>query len=128
MKGTKEKFTLLNKLLFDEYMIVQVNPAVAGVILPDHLKKESTITLKLSKLFSGGMEITPEKIEANLSFNKQYFCCVIPLDAIWGAVSIKNEVTVWPESAPLDQLKGTNIAPPDKAIPAASKPQLKRIK
>lgn len=127
MKETKEKYDLINKLLLDEYVLVQINTSVEGLVLPQHLTKDPSVTLKLSTLFRGGIEVTPERIEANLSFNQNLFMCIIPFTAIWSASSYKDETTVWPGSIPSEQLKtilDKQIS--ESAQPARSAPALKK--
>ena len=102
---TKEKFDVINRFLDDEYLVVHLDPSVEGVILPDYLLKNENITLKLSRLFRGGIEVNDEQIEATLSFNKVPFPCTLPLKAIWGVTNINNENIMWPDSMPIKYLK-----------------------
>lgn len=127
---TREKFDVLNRLLDDEYVIIHVDTSVEGLILPEYLLKETSVTLKLSRYFKGGIEVGPEIIQTNLSFNKEYFPCTIPLKAIWGASSQKNENIIWPDSTPLDYLKSIlerQIAEPQKKSPPKTG-NLRRVK
>ncbi len=139
----QEKYKLIKRLLLDEYVIIQINTSVNGLHLPDILLKDHSVSLKLSLMFKGPIFITEEKIEANLSFNQVYFQCEIPLEAVWSATSVKNEFTVWPESAPVKHLKSiienANKSTEEKhpeatpvktetATTEKKKPSLKRIK
>ncbi len=107
--STKPKFEAINRFLLDEHVLIHLNPRAEGVIVPGHLAKGEVLTLKLSKLFRGAMEVTKEKVTADLLFDNDYFTCVVPLDAIWGATSTGGETLVWPESAPAGVLK--SVAP-----------------
>jgi len=63
---------------------VGVNSAVEGVVLPKHLMKDrDNMLLSLSTSFKGDWSIHKDRVEAELSFNKTPFKCVIPFDAIW---------------------------------------------
>jgi stringent starvation protein B len=90
----------------------------SGVTVPTHLAKGEVLTLKLSKLFRGSMELTREKVTADLLFDEQYFTCTVPLEAVWGATSEGGETVIWPESAPSTVIKSAKVAKPQ---PAAAK-------
>jgi stringent starvation protein B len=115
--STKPKYEAVNRFLLDEYVLIHLDPSRPGVVVPAHLAKGEVLTLKLSKLFRGAMELTREKVTADLLFDQDYFSCVVPLDAIWGATSEKGETVVWPESAPPNVLKGI---PENKRATAAA--------
>ena len=102
----KPKYEAINRFLLDEYVLIHLNPKSEGVSVPAHLIKGEVLTLKLSKLFRGAMELTREKVTADLLFEKDYFNCIVPLAAIWGATSAGGETLLWPESAPESVLKG----------------------
>ena len=44
------------------------------------------------------MEITEDRITADLLFGGRYFTCVVPFEALWGCSSEKGESIVWPGS------------------------------
>jgi len=90
----------IEKLLDDEQVLVHINPAISGVILPPHLGQNRTVTLRLSRYFRGDLFLDDEKIEAELLFGSEYFSCVLPWKSIWGASSIHGEEYVWAEAAP----------------------------
>lgn len=101
----REKTHAIEKLLLDEYVLVHVHCQAEGVILPSHLTTNQTVTLKLSKLFRGALEVKSDRVLAELLFGDNYFKCVIPHAAIWGITSYKGGNTIWPESAPTEVLK-----------------------
>lgn len=92
--------TTIERLLDDEQVLVHLNPAAEGVIIPPHLSDNRTVTLRLSRFFKGALSLDSEKVTAELLFGPEYFTCVLPWDAIWGASSIRGQEYVWPESAP----------------------------
>ncbi len=96
-----------------DYALAHINTAAPGVKLPPHLCKNPSVTLKLSRLFRGGMELTHEKVVADLLFSGDYFTCVLPLPAIWGLTSEKGENLIWPESAPKEMLEEILAAAPE---------------
>lgn len=100
MSKYEYKLTAINRLLNEEYFFCHINPKISGTLLPPHLMTQATVTLKLSSHFQGKFAIDEACINAELSFNKQYFACTIPLAAIWGITSIKGTNLVWNESMP----------------------------
>lgn len=94
------KSDALTRALFDEYVLVHVNPRHEGVRLPPHSQKFPTVTLKISKFFKYPIELTKQGISARLRFGDDYFSCSIPLAAIWGATTVKGETLMWPEELP----------------------------
>ena len=95
-----EQKTTIEKLLNDEQVLVHINPQSQGVIIPNHLFDNRTVTLRLSRFFKGALSTDEEKISAELLFGQDYFSCQIPWNSIWGASSIRGEEFIWAESAP----------------------------
>lgn len=95
----------IERLLDDEQVLVHINPAAPGVVLPSHLKDSRTVTLRLSRYFKGELYTDEAKVTAELLFGSSYFICVIPWNSIWGASSIREEEFIWPEVAPPDILE-----------------------
>lgn len=126
----KQKF--LEKLLAaNDLVAVMVNTQVEGVALPEHLLKEPTVTLEISRLFRGALEIGKEDISQDLLFSGVYFNCRLPYNAIWSAAAGKDQ-RVWPECAPqavisalTSSLAQQNIEKDRKTPPEQTKPQPK---
>lgn len=121
------KQDVITRLLNFEYILVFVNTGAEGLIIPEYLKVEPTVTLKLSSHFEGKMEIHSDRVEAVLRFKGQYFPCTIPMNAIWGASTPKGSNYFWFESAPDIVLKAAE----KKGEVVAKKPErpaLRRIK
>ena len=95
-----DKPKAINRYLIDEYLLVHVNPQAAGTTLPAHLMSQITVTLKLSKLFRGGIAVEDDRIVTDLLFGEDYFTCIVPFTSIWGLTTMKGESMVWPESVP----------------------------
>ena len=104
--AAKEKRETLERFLGDEHALVHVAPHGEGVILPEHLTKNPTVTLKLSRYFRGKMDVAPTEVVAELLFGETYFACHIPFAAIWGMTSIRGQFLMWPESTPPEVLAG----------------------
>ena len=102
--NTESKQAVIERLLNFEYILAFINAEVPGVVLPEHVVKEPTITLKLSFHFEGKMEILPDRVEAVLRFKGQYFSCVLPMDSIWGISTPKGSNYFWMECAPASVL------------------------
>ena len=141
MSGTatdlKDKFKTIDRLLYKyEAVFIHVNTAAEGVTLPEHLRTQPSVTLKLSRLFRGALNVSEEQISAELLFSGEYFTCLLPLHAIWGVTTQDSANMVWPESAPPEVLSGLpqpeKIDPspqPDQAPrPVKGRPQLRRVK
>ena len=132
----KEKYTTLNRLLNDEYVLVHINPSVDGLALPPHLKGNPSVTLKLSRLFRGTLKVEKELVSADLLFGDGYFTCLVPFEAVWGVTSSKGNNVIWPESTPphiLEQiLAESKTEKPPRPAPRSTTPKkgahLKRVK
>lgn len=99
-KLNKEKFETIEKLLNDEYLLVHLDSTKEGVDLPGHIMDSPQVTLKLSRLFRGGLEVTQDSLVSNLLFGSQYYLCKVPMIAIWGATSWQGHNIIWPDTAP----------------------------
>ena len=91
-------------LLKDEYCLVHVNTMSSGVVLPEHLMKTPSVTLKLSYSFAGVVTVSETGVLAELRFGGVPFACVIPFKAIWAATSDAGINSVWEQNAPIEQL------------------------
>lgn len=94
----------IERLLNDEQVLVHINPAFAGVVIPAYLMDNRTVTLRLSRYFKGRLATDERQISAELLFGPSYFVCSIPWGSIWGASSVRGEEFVWTESTPPDIL------------------------
>ena len=122
----KEKYETVNTFLEGEYVMAHLDPSTDGVDLPVHLMSGKNVTLKLSRLFRGGMDLLEDRIEASLLFGSSYYACIIPLSALWGVTSAKGESVIWPDCAPTEVLE--QISKP-AAAPVAKKEKTKsRVK
>lgn len=101
----KERFKAIDSFLEEEYVLVHIDSRASGVKLPPHLMDNPSITLKLSRLFRGGIELKTSQIETDLLFGDRYFSCVIPFVAIWGATNCDGNNVIWPESTPAEILQ-----------------------
>lgn len=103
MKGSiEDKHTALDRNLEGEYVLVHLNTSDDLLVIPEHLKVKSTITLKLSRWFRGATALYEDRIDADLLFDGTYFSCSMPLRAVWGLTAADGQHMVWPESAPPD--------------------------
>lgn len=107
----KNQYDQLQRLLIDDYALIHLNPKSEGVEVPQEFKNQEVLTLKLSKLYRGKLDVTRERVLAELLFD-EYFTCIIPLAVIWGMTTVKGETYIWPSAAP------TNMQP---AVSPASK-------
>lgn len=100
----QEKQSLINKCLDDDHVLIHLDSRSTGVELPSPLLAQPMVTLKLSKLFKGGVEVQADKIIADLLFDHGYALCSIPLAAVWGVTSAAGKNFVWPQSTPVEVL------------------------
>ncbi len=135
MAEIKDKRKLLEQLLKDEHALVHVNAGHGGVALPEHLLGGPHVTLKISHLFPGRLQITEAGIEAELQFKNIYFNCILPFEAVWGISSCTGENVLWPEAAPVDiidkfrqGLGNRAAAGPQKPAPEKPRGHLRRVK
>lgn len=112
-KLTKEKHQLVNKCLNDEYVLVHLDSRKENVDLPQHLMNQPLVTLKLSKLFRGGLALEDDKIVTDLLFDRGYILCSIPLEAVWGVTNAGGDNFVWPQSTPVEVV-GNQLKPASK--------------
>jgi len=101
----------LDALMQDDFVMVHLATKAPGLSVPDELKSETSVTLKLSFWFKGKVELKEEVIEANLSFGGSSYPCIIPYDAIWAVTSFDNKFELWDIDLKDDL---TNIVSPGK--------------
>ena len=97
--GTSKRETL-ERLLAQDHILVYANTSVKGLVVPPHLYSAPSVTLKLSKLFRGGLWFEEEKVTSDLLFGPNYFTCEIPYAAIWGVASADGDSEVWSDALP----------------------------
>ena len=133
-------------ILKGDHALLHLDARNNDVIVPEHLKSNAALTLKISYLFQGQLKVSAAGIDAYLRFSGNYFQCIIPWEAIWGVSGESGEQRIWPESLPQDLLAQldslSNAEEPrqerDRTAADAKKeneksesqkrPQLKRIK
>jgi len=146
LKEREEKVKKIKRLLLDQHILVHIKPTFPGVDLPEHLRELPIVTLKLSSLFRGSLEVQDEKIITELLFNSEYYRCEIPIDAIGAVTSVAGETFAWTEPSEIEEpnkkaLQGPTRRRPQKAPRAAAasqpvaeetapskRPMLRRIK
>jgi hypothetical protein len=96
----KSKERVFDELMEGDHVLVHLDGSASAVRVPDHLRANALLTLKLSYKFQG--EITPAKegITAWLRFSGNYEECFLPWDAIWGITAESGEQIIFPDSLP----------------------------
>lgn len=97
---TRQKIKSFELWFKDDHVLVHVDSRVEEVIVPQHLKNNHALTLKLSSLFQGKTTYDNKGITAFLKFSGDYFECFIPWKTIWGMTSAQEENTIWPDDLP----------------------------
>ena len=128
----REKHNTILQLLEEEYLLLHLDGSVSGTQLPDYLINNPSVTLKISRLFRGELEVTSTGLTASLLFGNNYFDCIIPLSCIWGVTSVDGNNIIWPECTPEEILNSIESEAP-KAKKSESKkkrhaPHLRRVK
>jgi hypothetical protein len=100
------KRKLFNEYWDDEYVLLHIDSRNAEVIVPENLKGNFSLTLKISQFFQGETEIEDEQITSYLKFDSEYFKCVIPWDSIWGMTGASKQNKIWAEDLPKEVLMG----------------------
>lgn len=126
------KFKKIKRLLLDEHVLVHLKPSYPGVDIPPHLRSAPTVTLKLSTLFRGGLEVQEDSIVAELLFNAEYYQCHIPLDAIGAVTDVSGETFFWEEpsteATPVPSPKKKTAVRKAPQPSAGERPVLRRVK
>ena len=118
----KEKSDAVNRLLEGEYVLVHLKTSGQGVCIPEYLRKDAVVTLKLSRWFRGAMAVEDDKIVAELLFNNRYVTCEIPFESVWGLTGDKGQNLIWPEAVPPEVLKTVLVTAPQATKPEVSPP------
>jgi stringent starvation protein B len=90
-----KKKRILEQFLLEDHVMIHLDSNRDDVIVPLSCKNNPILTLKVSKLFFGGIDIKEEGVKTSLKFSGQYFDCFIPWDSIWGMTSEKGEQKIW---------------------------------
>ena len=94
----KSRFDFLNeRLTNDEHLFVHCQSQNENLDIPENLKTDETVTLKLSYFFRGRVRVFTDHVEASLSFRGVFYDCHIPLNAILACTTNKNETFIFPD-------------------------------
>jgi|GEM_PF-3522255 len=96
----KRKLREFEKMIDDEYVMVNLDARAEGVIVPEGLKENAALALKLSRLFQGKMTSDDFGINVYLRFSGEYFQCVLPWDSIWSIHGSSGQNVIWNEDVP----------------------------
>ncbi|MBP9837524.1 MAG: hypothetical protein KBC84_02310 [Proteobacteria bacterium] len=128
----KEKIKVYQEWIKGDHILVHIDSSRDEVIVPQHLKGNKSLTLKLSYLFQGETKHNEQEISSFLRFRGQYFECILPWVAIWGITDENGETQIWPDELPIDVLKNMVIKQvskkevnPNAAAESKEKPKLK---
>jgi len=99
-----EKTSKFDEWMLGDHALVHLDSRRAGVEVPDNLKNNPSLTLKLSYLFSGETTHDESGITTYLKFGGNYSKCVLPWSAVWGMTSAEGKQMVWPKDMPNELL------------------------
>ncbi len=99
-----EKISKFEEWIEGDHVLVHLDSRSAGVKLPDHLRDNPSLTLKLSYLFQGTTTYDEEAVTTYLKFSGDYRECVLPWSGIWGLTSADGKQMVWPKDMPNELL------------------------
>jgi stringent starvation protein B len=108
MKGIKarneEKLSLFDEFMKGDHIMVHIDAKNQSVKVPESLKDNPSLTLKLSYHFQGEITRDEKGIYAYLKFDGNYSECILPWDKIWGITASDGQNKVWPEDMPKELL------------------------
>lgn len=113
-----QKRRLVDQWLADDHILVHLDSSKEAVRLPLSFKNNPGLTLKLSRLFNGAVELQEEGILTQLKFSGEYFDCFISWDALWGVTSEKGERKIWENSMPNVFLKNDESISKSESVEA----------
>lgn len=116
----RTKKNVIDKILENDHALLHVDSSSPGTSLPQSLMNQHSVTLKISRLFRGDLELQEDKIRADLLFNGSYFTCLVPYANIWGVTDEFSKSTIWTESVPEKVLSALAQAPTQ--APSAAPP------
>ena len=97
-----EKLSLFQEWFTGDHVLIHLDSRIEEVIVPDNLKSNHSLTLKLSRLFQGQCEFDENDIRAYLKFDGVYRECVLPWKAVWGMTSAEGEQRIWSNDLPAE--------------------------
>lgn len=89
-----------------------------GVQVPEHLKDRAQLILRVGYTLTPPININVDDagITCTLSFNRSFFSCVLPWNAIFGMVGDDGRAMLWPDDIPPEVAKmvpqSTGMSPP----------------
>ena len=104
MAEAKDKLARFQEFMKGDHALVHLDSTANDVEVPDHLKGNSSLTLKLSYLFQGETTTDEQGVVTYLKFSGNYFRCFLPWTAIWGLTGSDQKQLIWVEDLPPDLL------------------------
>lgn len=95
-----KKRRLIDEWLGNDHVLLHLDSRVSAVKVPDNLLGNPLLTLKVSRLFHGRIDLEESGISVSLKFSGEYFECFIPWNSIWAVSSDKGERKVWEDVLP----------------------------
>ena len=96
----RQKIKCFEQWFEDDQVLIHVDSRIDSVIVPQHLKNNHALTLKLSSLFQGKTTYDDTGITSFLKFSGNYSECFIPWKTVWGMTSTTEENTIWTDDLP----------------------------
>lgn len=103
----ERKKSILEEFLLEDHVMVFIDSSKEGVDLPEQLKNNPSLSLKLSYNFQGELSLDLEAIESYLRFTTGYYRCIIPWDAVWGVRSESGREQIFGEDIPKEILNNS---------------------
>lgn len=121
-----QKYITIQKLLASQkFILLHLDPRPDVVRVPQGLKQQHTLNLKISRHFQGRLEIKPDMVKALLLFGGDYFDCHIPFEKIWGITGEDNQAIFWEEDMPeeIKKMRDSSINQPPAEEPKPIDPK-----
>ncbi len=103
-KRLKQKISLFEEYFKEDHLLVHLDGRDTTAQLPQTLRDNPALVLKLSALFQGTTTHDETAITAYLRFDGNYQECILPWKAVWGLTSSGGRNAVWPEDMPKELL------------------------
>ncbi len=98
ISSTPSKKEIFDLWMEGDHVMVHIDATMEKVIIPNNLKGNKSLTLKLIHLFQGRTESSDQGVNTYLKFSGKYFECILPWDSIFAITSESGEQKIWPNS------------------------------